>query len=425
MTSVPSGRIGPTLKTIRGVPGGRSQPAAGKGRAVHKMVNSSAPRLPDDRPRATFVLEQTLGHVTHGQNLRALLADHPLLRATFVCVPFEVSGIAAKVPGFSNWTIRSAFRARRAIRRQWRRGGIDVMFIHTHVPAFLTVHWMKRIPTIVSLDATPEQYDELGVFYDHHRSSSRTEFWKKEAAKRCYRRAGHIVAWSAWARDSLVDNYGVDPDRITVITPGVHIERWARTEPAQAEPVTGDDSDRTSAVVKVLFVGGDLHRKGAMLLIEAARRLHEDASVPAFELHLVTPGHVEEERGLIVHGDLKPNSADLIALYHASHIFCLPTLGDCLPMVLSEAGVAGLALLTTDVGAIREIVEDEHSGLLVPPGDLEALVVALRRLVIDPELRARLGEAAQDTVRRRFDARANAEKVVEVLRRIAPPVGMP
>ena len=56
----------------------------------------------------------------------------------------------------------------------------------------------------------------------------------------------------------------------------------------------------------------------------------------------------------------------LIELYHRADVFCLPTLGDCLPMVLSEAGAVGLPLVSTDVGAIGEIVRDGETGLLVP-----------------------------------------------------------
>ncbi|MEQ1567128.1 MAG: glycosyltransferase, partial [Myxococcota bacterium] len=101
----------------------------------------------------------------------------------------------------------------------------------------------------------------------------------------------------------------------------------------------------------------------ARALLEAARRLHLDASVPPFEVHMVTTARVDPEPGVIVHDDMKPNSPQLRALYHSSHVFCLPTLGDCLPMVLCEAGVVGLAVISTDVGAIREIVVNERTGV--------------------------------------------------------------
>ncbi len=80
---------------------------------------------------------------------------------------------------------------------------------------------------------------------------------------------------------------------------------------------------------------------------------------------------------------MQPNSPELIDLYHRSDVFCLPTMGDCLPMVLSEAGAAGLPLVSTAVGAISEIVRDGDTGYLVTPGDVPTLTGRLRDLVVD------------------------------------------
>jgi len=354
--------------------------------------------------RAAFVIEQTLGHVTFGQNLSTILANHHQLISTFVRIPYEMPQWASWIPGYSNWTIRSGLRARHALWVQSRTTDIDVMFVHTQVPTFMLRRWMERIPTVVSLDATGEQYDQFGVHYEHRRSWGPIELWKKRAAKRSYARAHHIVAWSEWARDGLVKEYGVPAARVTVIAPGVNVEQWKRV-----------DTPPDDAVVKILFVGGDLVRKGAPMLLEVVRRLRADQSLPPFELHVVTTGDLEPEPGVIVHRGMKPNTAELIALYHSSHVFCLPTLGDCLPMVLAEAGEVGLAVVSTDVGAIREIVVHEETGLLVAVGDSEGLESALRRLVADPALRARLGASAQQLVRARFDAGINARRIANML----------
>jgi len=171
----------------------------------------------------------------------------------------------------------------------------------------------------------------------------------------------------------------------------------------------------------VLFVGGDLRRKGGDLLIEAAGRLRSEPTTPEFELHVVTRSEVADDRGLHVYRDLGPNDPALIELYHECDVFCLPTLGDCLPMVLSEAGAAEMALVSTDVGAIREVVRNGVTGILIPPGDGEALLDALRRLVSDADERRRMGTAAADLVRSRYDALHNAREIVELLRGVAGP----
>ena len=94
-------------------------------------------------------------------------------------------------------------------------------------------------------------------------------------------------------------------------------------------------------------------------------------------------------------------------------------MGDCLPMVLSEAEAVGMALVSTDVGAIREIVRDGETGILIPPGDLDALVDSLRRLIGDAGKCRRMGVAAAALVRSKFDARTTPRQIVDLLRNIA------
>ncbi len=356
--------------------------------------------------RAAFVLEQTLGHVTHSQNLQRLLAGNARVEVTALPIdPTQPTGLVGRIPGARNWTVLAGLRSRRAVKRSQRRQRSDVMFVHSQVPAVLLGRWMKRIPTVVSLDATPMQYDQLGPFYAHGLSAPWIERLKKIAQQRCFARARHLVAWSVWTRDGLVADYGVAPEKITVIAPGVDIALWQRNEPR---------ADDRAAPVRILFVGGDLQRKGGDLLLQAAEQLRGESTTAVFELHLVTRADVAETPGVFVHR-LGPNSPELVSLYHSSDIFCLPTLGDCLPMVLSEAGVAELALVSTDVGAIHEIVRDGETGLLIPAADLPALVKALRELITDPALRARLGRGAAALVRRDYSAGDNAERLVDVL----------
>ena len=362
--------------------------------------------------RVGFVLEQTLGHVTHSDNLTRLVPADPRIEAEFLPVAFDPDPRWAKVPGHGNWTVRSGLRARRAVRRLRRTGPLDALFVHTQVPATLIPDVLWRIPSVVSLDATPRQYDELGEHYGHETGGDRVEKAKRSLHRASFDRADRLVAWSEWAKQGLVDDYGVDPDKVVVIAPGVDYERWAAEGRAAGEV-------EAEGPVRVLFVGGDLVRKGGDTLIDAVRRLRS-GGVPV-ELDLVTQASVPAEDGICVHNGLRPNDAALIELYRRADVFCLPTLGDCLPMVLSEAGALGLPLVSTDVGAIGEIVQPDRTGLLVPPRDEEALAEALATLVGDPRLRRSLGANARDLVRERYDAATNATRLVDLLVEVAGP----
>jgi glycosyltransferase involved in cell wall biosynthesis len=358
------------------------------------------------RPCIGFVLERSLGHVTHADNIQRMLAQHSEIDAAVMEIPYDVEGWSARVPVFkSNWTVRAGLRAARSIVKTERRTPLDALFVHTQVPAVLAMHWIKKIPSIVSLDATPMQYDELGLHYGHQVGPERVERLKWRANRESMRRARHIITWSDWAKHGVVEGYGIDVSKVSVVPPGVTPSMWLN--PNGGRPTDG--------VARILFVGGDLERKGGDLLLRVFARLHNEIGDRRVELHLVTHAEVPPAPGVTVHCGLEPNSAELMALYHRSDVFCLPTRGDCLPMVLSEAGAAGLPLVSTAVAAIPEIVRDDETGLIVPIDDENALLHTLRRLVDDASLRRRLGDGASRLVRERFDADKNVATLVEML----------
>lgn len=359
-----------------------------------------------------MVLEQTLGHVTHSENLQRNVPNDASVRALWALVPWEAQGLSARLPLVrSNWTLRAGIVARQLIRRMQRDAQLDALFIHTQVPAMLLLDKLQQIPSIVSLDATPLQYDALGEFYAHERSAGWVEKQKHRLHQACFHRAHHLVTWSEWTASSLVDDYGVSPDKITVIAPGVNVSEWQRPSPRTAANQT----------VKILFVGGNFERKGGQDLLAAFRQvrteLQQAATPVTVELHLVTRSAIAAEAGIFIYRDMQPNSDALKALFHQCDIFALPTLGDCLPMVLSEAGAAEMPLVATDVGAVKEIVRDGVTGRLIAPGDVEALADALRQLVLQPETRVQMGKHALRLVRQQFDALHNTYRLLELLKR--------
>lgn len=363
--------------------------------------------------RIAFVMEQALGHVTHTQNLQHNVPCDPEVEPQWLLIPFDVTGAAARVPIYrSNWTVRAGWRARRSLAGLARRTPPDGLFIHTQVPAVLAADWVRRYPTVVSLDATPLQYDQLGEFYRHERGPEwleRLKFWLN---RNIFHAADHLVTWAVWTKESLVAGYGVPAEKVTVIPPGVNPRQWARPT---------SRAMREGEPVRILFVGGDLARKGGHLLLESFRTLRNtplplQGEGPEVELHLVTRTPVEPEPGLYVYDDIVPNDPRLAQLYHQADIFALPTFGDCLPMVLSEAGAAGLPVVSTRVAGIPEIVADGESGFLVPPHDGQALTEALTRLVEDADLRLRMGRRAVEIINERFDAEKNADRLLALIK---------
>ena len=178
---------------------------------------------------------------------------------------------------------------------------------------------------------------------------------------------------------------GVDPDRF-------------RPVPEPAGPVV------------VAMVARMLWDKGTGDLVEAARRLK--ANRADLRIRLVgppdpdNPSSIDESalRAWTEEGVVEWNGpvADVPSVWAGTHIAVLPSYREGLPLSLLEAAACGRAIVATDVPGCREVVEDEKTGLLVPPRDPAALARAIDRLAGDPELRARLGRAARARVLERF-----------------------
>jgi len=91
---------------------------------------------------------------------------------------------------------------------------------------------------------------------------------------------------------------------------------------------------------------------------------------------------------------------EMRSLYERHDIFVFPSLFEGMPIVLLEAMAAGMPVVTTETCGMKDVVEDEYNGLLVKPADAVAFAATTERVIHSMELRARLGRAAQETMRR-------------------------
>jgi glycosyltransferase involved in cell wall biosynthesis len=360
--------------------------------------------------RAAFVVEQTLGHVAHTGNLERALEETDWVDGAVIKLPFDPRGALSRLPGLRNWSLRASLMTRSALsqrlRDDQRRGDrLDAAFIHTQVAALLSVGFMRAVPTVVSLDATPVNFDAVGEAYGHRRGGALAETAKAAVNRRALLAAAALVTWSRLAADSLSADYGVPASRVHVIPPGVDLQRFY----PGSEP--GPD-----ALVRILFVGGDFARKGGPDLLAALQGL------PEAELDVVTGsevGPIPPGVRCRVHRGLRPGSQKLMALYRRADVFALPSRGDCLPQVLAEAAASGLPVVATASGAMGEVVRDGVNGFLVPVGVPADLRLALRRLVESRELRRAMGWESLRLARREHDALANHRRIFELLADVA------
>lgn len=360
--------------------------------------------------RCAFVMEQTLGHVTHTRNLRDVIAGQRDVSPVWLPVPFAPSGLGRFMPLFrSNWSVRASWRARRMVQSALRTGALDAVLFHTQVTALFSTDIMSRVPSIVSLDATPINYDSFGHHYGHRPAGDGLMDRKKWAMnRRVFQSASRLVTWSRWARASLDNDYGIDPASVCVLAPGAN---EAFFDVGRRRIARQSTERTTNRLPRLLFVGGDFQRKGGSFLLDCMRGPLGERC----ELHVVTGAEIAPQRGVHVHRGLGPNDPALLQLFADADIFVLPSLADCLAVVLMEATAAALPVITTDVGALAEAVYPGESGLLVKAGDSADLGRALDVLVDDAEARERMGRAGQLLAGQIFDARKNGRALLNIM----------
>lgn len=162
--------------------------------------------------------------------------------------------------------------------------------------------------------------------------------------------------------------------------------------------------------LRILFSGAIVETKGVFDLLDATALARRD--LPPFRLVLIGDGprlgecrvraatlgldDIVELRGWVSEGEK-------VALLRTSHVFCLPSHVEGTPLSVLEAMAAGLPVVATTVGGLPMVITSGHEGVLVPPRDPRALADALCAVLADPERRRRMGAAAFERVRERYD----------------------
>ena len=235
--------------------------------------------------------------------------------------------------------------------------------------------------------------------------------------ERCLaRRTDALIAISPQVKKDLLDTYGIArQDQLKLIPLGFNLDRLVALSPADRARARETLQLPADATV-VATVGRLTAIKHQSLFLEMAGRLAQrperflfliagdgelrvDLEAQAKQLGIGTQVHFLGWRG------------DLEAIYGATDIFVLTSRNEGTPVALIEAMAAGVAVVSTDVGGIGDVVTGPDLGLLVPSGDADALAAAVASLAASPERRRELGCRARASVRERFDGRRLAGEI--------------
>lgn len=222
--------------------------------------------------------------------------------------------------------------------------------------------------------------------------------------------AGRVDRYLAVSREiasGLVAGYGWPAEKIEVVHNAVALERFGVEAPPRLRGELGA-ADRPL----VLTAARLSDQKGLPVLLQAV------AAVPAAVFVLAGEGpergRLEELAGRLgVAGRVRflGRREDVPELLAACDVFALPSRYEGTSLAVLEAMAARRAVVSSAIGGTEELIEDERSGLLVPPGDAAALAGALRRLLADQSLRERLASRARERVEREFTRTGMAARV--------------
>lgn len=233
------------------------------------------------------------------------------------------------------------------------------------------------------------------------------------------RLCARIVAVSEGTRRALLDQ-GYPADRIEVVYNGIELDGAPSSDGRlRREFGLPPDAPLVGEIARLAAVKGQRELIEALVQVPEARAvlIGEDIEQGgAYQTELERLAERLAVRERVVFAGYRSDAPALLA---DLDLIVLPSSSEGLPIVLLEAMARAKPVIATPVGGTPELVVDGETGLLVPPGDPEALATAIRRLLADPELARRLGETGRERVRERFSASAQAERILALYEEVA------
>ncbi len=358
----------------------------------------------------------------HRTELKDLLTDtdRRSYETTTACVPsskgewFDTLKIIGRNPKASAATLLKAIRtgrtdsallARRAAYfveavRLWEVcTAKQVQHIHAHFaqgPAYLA---MLACEFQRNASAAAQDWSWSFTMHGPHEFHDESVF----ALDALTRSADYVICISDYARSQLMRHLTPDKwDQLVVHHCGVDPQMFTSKDYSVAAPA--------GTPLRLLTVARFDPMKGHIILLDAVAQLRK-RGIPVV-LDVIGDGPTRsaiEHRiaeldiadSVVLHGSIGQDK--IVDFFHAADVFCLPSFGEGVPVVLMEAMACGLPVVTSRIAGIQELVQDQVSGYVVPPGRADLVADAVAALAADPTRRAAFGAAGRATVCEQFD----------------------
>lgn len=287
-----------------------------------------------------------------------------------------------------------------------RREDVDLMHVRSRAPAFSV--WLASALTGIPWIAT---------YHGIYKSRGRLKRWYNAVMTR-----GRLtIANSAFTRDHLLKEHGLDPARIVTINRGVDLERFdvAAVAPERVDALfKAWGIARNDTRARILLAGRLTRIKGQLPLVRAAAKLRAEGRRDFLVLlvgddqgRTAYRAEVEQavaEAGLKDEVKVLGHCSDMPAAYLVADIVAVPSVTpESFGRTAVEPQAMGRPVVASDLGGMTETVVEGVTGWRAPPGDEDAWAEVLREaLDVGPGRRAEMGKAGMERVRRMYSARA-------------------
>lgn len=313
-----------------------------------------------------------------GHDVRIITSSHGLQKASEGDIIRVGKGFSVPFNG-SMGTITLSPTYLQQMRQILERERFDVLHYHEPFVPFLSLVTLTLSTSV-----------NIGTFHAFGGLSISYEFGKRMLGHYAHKLHGRIAVSPA-ARHFISRYF---PGEYKIVPNGVEPGRYQRAVPI---------ARYRDGVPNILFVGRMEPRKGLIHLLRAFRKIQRDGVRARLLIVGTGPGDREARRYVLtrqldgVEFLGRVPEGQKAQLFKTADIYVSPATGrESFGIVLLEAMSAGAPIICSDIHGYRGVVRRERDGILVEPGNSDALAAAIRRLIDDPDLRARLSRAGEE-----------------------------
>jgi len=284
----------------------------------------------------------------------------------------------------------------------------DVIHVHSHLyfssiqaailrilrkyPLLLHIHGGLGIPPMRN---TPAIQKVAKVFYD------------KTISPMLFKIADKIASVCKYDLKTLKEKYKVPSEKLVYVPNAIDSDLFKNVRPFE---------ERVSGAIKITFVGDMEIWKGPEYVLKAHRILEKENIKT--ELIMIGEGSLRQKLQKLAGSSVKftgqlPHEK-VIEILGQSNLFTLPSLWEGAPTTILEAMASTTPVVASSVGGIPELIQNEKTGMIVPPFNAIKLAKSLKRLIEEPELRKHIAKNAKTKVNKENDFK----KVAEILEKI-------